>query len=184
VSDVPLIWDACGLLNLAATARAGAILAALDCPCCVVDDVRAAEILFLRPLPEEDPHGNLVPVDLSELLDAGLLREVTLTAAEQELYVQYAREVDDGEALTAAAAVSRQFRVATDDRRAIRLPGSLDVPPPVVTTPEWLKHWADASQVDGEALGSVLRRVELCARYRPRRAHPLHDWWCSRVLQP
>lgn len=182
MSDVPFIWDGCGLLNLAATTRAGEILTALDCPCLVVAEVLAQEVLYLRPLPEEDPHGSLVPIDLSELFEAGLLQQIRLTASEQELFVEYARHVDDGEAGTAAAAVARGLRVATDDRAAIRLLRGLQVPPPVVTTPEWLKHWADTVPVDAAALGSVLRRVELCSRYHPGRKYPLHDWWSAHVI--
>ena len=184
MSEIPLIWDACGLLNLAATAQAQEILTALSCPSYVVAQVHAAEVLFLRPLPEEDPQGNLVEMDLSELFSAGLLEEVSLTAAEEELFVRYAQEVDDGEARTAAAAVSRGWRVATDDRAAIRLLRSLSLPPPVVTTPDWLKQWADTGQLDATSLDGVLRRVELCARYRPRRIHPLCDWWNGQMIHP
>jgi hypothetical protein len=182
VSEAPLIWDGCGLLNLAATARDHESLASLNCPSYVVTEVRKGEVPFLRPLPEEDPQGKLVSVDLSDLFAAGLLQEITLTAAEEELFVQYAREVDDGEARTAAAAVSRGLRVVIDDRGAIRLLGSLEASPPVLTTPEWLKHWADIAQVTEEVVGSVLRRVELCSRYRPRRTHLLYDWWQDHVV--
>jgi hypothetical protein len=150
----------------------------------VVAELLAAEVLYLRPLPEEDPQGKLVPVDLSPLFTAGLLQEVTLTAAEEALFVRYAQEVDDGEARTAAVAISRGLRVVTDDRAALRLLRGLEPPPPVVTTPEWLKLWAEVGEVPAEAVGGVLRRVELCARYRPRRLHPLHDWWNSHVRFP
>lgn len=181
MSEEPLIWDACGVLNLAATDRAPEILASLDRPCWIVGEVLAAEVLFLRPLPEEDPQGTLVPVDLSELIGARLLQEVTLTTDEEEFFVRFAQEVDDGEARTAAIAVSRGLHVATDDRAAIRLLRELPAAPPVVTTPDWLKAWADGEQVGREVLAEVLRRVELRARFRPRRMHPLYGWWNDNV---
>lgn len=184
MSGTPLIWDACGLLNLMATARSGEILAALTTPCVVVREVRTGETLYLRPLPEEDPRGALVLVDPTPLLASGLLQEITLTPEEQELYVEYAAEVDDGEARTAAAAITRGLRIATDDRAAIRFVSALSPAPGVLTTPDWLKQWADTAQPDPVVLGAVLRRVEVCARYRPRKLHPLYDWWNDRVVHP
>jgi hypothetical protein len=181
VDEGPVIWDACALLNLVATAREQEILTSLSCPCYVVKEVRVGETSYHRPLPEEDPEGRLVPVDLSPLLGLGLLQDVALTPDEQELFVEYALEIDDGEARTAAVAASRGYRIATDDRPAIRFAGSLDPAPAVLTTPEWLKLWAEATQADEEVLGDVLRRIELCARYHPRRLHPLFDWWSKHV---
>lgn len=40
---------------------------------------------------------------------------------EQSLYIDYAADLDDGEAMTLALAFSRGFTVATDDRKARRI---------------------------------------------------------------
>jgi hypothetical protein len=172
-----VIWDACGLLNLVVTGHAPAILASLGCPSYVIPRLRVGEVYFMRPLPEDDPLGRLVPIDLTPLLDARFPLDVELGRAEQELYAEFALTLDDGEALTCAVAAVRRLWMASDDRAAIRLATSLPVPVPVWTTPEWLKHWADADRVATDMLRDVLRRVHLCARYIPPRSHSLRDWW-------
>ena len=177
MGEAPFVWDACGLLNLAATQRAEEILAALRSPCYVVSELLQGEVLYLRPLPEEDPQRTKVPVDFTDLLKAGFLKEITLSPEEKVLFTDYAREVDDGEARTAAVAVVRGFQVVTDDRAAVAFLRRLGAPPRVITTTEWLKFWADAMEVRPEALADAVRRVEECATYRPRRMDPLLEWW-------
>lgn len=159
-----VIWDACGLVNLAATARAEEVLRAMGCQSYVVREVREKEATHLRPIPEEDPQGQLVPIDFTPLLQAGLLQDVTLAAAEHATFVGFAGLVDDGEARTAAVAVHRGLWMATDDRGALRLLRSLSAPLTALTTPEWVSHWATTTGAGPQALGEVLRRIQLCAR--------------------
>src|SRR5579872_976556 len=99
-----LMWDTSGLLNLVATGHAAEILASLGCLSYVVDRVRTTEVIYIRPLPEKDPTGALIPVDLAPLLESNALYEVALTADELMTFVAFATDVDDGEARTAAAA--------------------------------------------------------------------------------
>jgi hypothetical protein len=176
-----IVWDTCCLLNLLASGHSEEILAAAGCSCWVPNRVISRELLFLRPLPEVDPQEQLVPVEFSGLLSTELLEVVDLDGEEQALFVEYARALDDGEAAALAVAVARAARIATDDRAAIRLIRSLERPPAILTTPEWLMHWADVRQVDDEVVAEVLRRVETCARYRPPRDHPLQGWWNRRL---
>ena len=49
----------------------------------------------------------------------------------------------------------------------------------VVTTPELLQKWAEATGPGDEILSDVLQSVELFARFRPRRSDPLYDSWTS-----
>ena len=92
-----VVWDACGLLNLAATNRADEILGHLGCP--------------------------------------------------------------------------------SFDRRAIRLAVTLSPSITVLTTPDWLKRWAEVSQVPDSSLSDAIRRIRTCARYGPPPVHPLKSWW-------
>ena len=91
-----IAWDACGLLNLAASGSGGEILAAQGCASYVVREVLEAEVIYQRPLPEEDPEGRLVPVDLSPLFEADLLTETEPTDEERETALILAQDVDDG----------------------------------------------------------------------------------------
>ena len=173
----PLVWDACDLLCLVASNRASEILVALGCPCFVVREVLAGETLWLRLLPEEAGQPSLIRGDLSDLLQDGLLHEITMTQPEALLMVEYAEVLDDGEARTAAAAFTRGWLVATSDRAAVRLLRSLEPPPPVLTAVDWVKQWSEAVSADPGAVAEVIRRIELRSRWRPPRAHPLAAWW-------
>ena len=172
-----LVWDACSLLNLVATRRAVDILESLRCPSYVVKQVREEETLYLRPLPEEDIQGKLVTVDLSELLNENCLKEVEITPKELELFVEFASQVDDGESLSMAVASCRDQWLATDDRRCIRVANGYSKAIVTVTTPDWLKYWAEKSAVDLTIIAATIRNIEICARYQPHRLHPLKEWW-------
>lgn len=172
-----LIWDACALLNLVATRCEGQILAVFDCPSYVVKQVREGEAIYLRPLPEEDPRGSLLPVDLKSLMQTGALTEVEVATEEMAAFVAFAAEMDDGEARSAAIAAHRGWRLITDDRVSLRIAREYPTSIPTMTTPEWVKQWADSASVTPELLAQVLRRVQICASYHPRRIHPLKAWW-------
>ncbi len=172
-----MVWDACTTLNLMATDRAPEILVALGTPSYIVKEVREGEVFSLFPLPEDDPKGNPVSVDLTPLLESGILQEVEMTLAEQATFVAFAAEVDDGEARSSAVAVHRGLTLVTDDKVSIRHAQALVPPLNVLTTIDWVKRWVDTQAVDDATLGAVLRRIEICAHYRPRRNHALKPWW-------
>jgi D-alanyl-D-alanine dipeptidase len=178
MSAIPgLAWDACTLLNLLATRQETQILSALECPSYVVAEVRQGEVLSLRPLPEEDPQGRLMTADTTSLLHSGRLVEVSLAADELALFVEFASQMDDGESRSAAIAVRLGLHLVTDDRVSLRIAHAHLPAIPTITTPDFVKHWADQASVDRHTLAEALRRIEICATYRPRRLHPLRAWW-------
>ncbi|MCX6378356.1 MAG: hypothetical protein NT023_02605 [Armatimonadetes bacterium] len=177
-----LIWDACTLLNLIATKRASEILTALASPSYVVREVREREVLYLRPLPEDDPQGKLIKVDLEPLFSTGVLQEVEMTEEEQRLFVMFASEMDDGEARSTAVAVQRGWRLVTDDKVSLRIAREYSPAIPTLTTPEWVKAWAEKAPAKKETLSETLRRIEACANYTPRRLHSLKAWWEANTL--
>ncbi len=173
---LPIAWDACALLNLAATGRAEEILESLACTSWVVSETLDREVLHLRPLPESLSQ-DLQAFSFEPQLATGQLSKVTLEPSELLSFVHFALRVDDGEARTIALAHHRSMRIATDDRPALRLMSQLSPPVPPLTTPEWLKQWVVQQAVGRLDAAEVLRRVELCARYRPGPRHPLFEWW-------
>ncbi|MBC7526181.1 MAG: hypothetical protein H7308_01385 [Chthonomonadaceae bacterium] len=181
-----LVWDASALLNLLATQREQEILNALGCPSYVTKQVREAEMLYLRSLPEEDIGGNLVSVDVrvETLLQKGLLQEVTFTEGESKIFVQLAQQIDDGEASCCAVAVSRNWSVVLDDRKGIRVAHAQRPPLITVETPEWIKYWLEEGNVEEETLTDAINRIHICAKYKPRGKppkHSLYDWWMSHL---
>jgi hypothetical protein len=175
------VWDACSLLNVAATGHAAEILGACRCPSYVVREVLQGEALFLRPLPEDDPNNGLIPVDLTPLLASGVLIEVMLNDNEQAPFVHFAALMDDGESRSAAVALNRGCRLVTDDRLALRV--AREHTPPIITidTPELIHQWAELSRIDDGILATTLRRIQICAKFQPRRTHQLHEWWISHL---
>ncbi len=165
-----LVIDADVLMNIVATGRAHEILAAgggaLLCP------QVEAEVLYLEADDEMSPPE---PIDLGPLIASGALERVSMSRSEVDLFVQFAAEVDDGEAQVIAVAVERAGLPATDDRRARRL--AINRRDEVVGTPEILKHWSDASGAEVEEVRVAIERVERRAHFRPRRDHPLAAWW-------
>jgi predicted nucleic acid-binding protein len=164
------------LINLYASRNVLAILRVLEGGLFVPDLVRD-ESLFIRKEDDQDP-TILVPeaIDLTEALAEGLLHRCELeNETEAGHFVQFATSVDDGEAICLALAKCRNWVVATDDRKAIRLARNESIN--TITTAEIVKLWTDSCNATDEAIAEVLRRIELYARFSPRKDFPLHDWW-------
>lgn len=164
------VIDADVLMNVVATGHAYEILiaggGALLCP------QVEAEVLYLEAEDETSPPD---PIDLSPLIASGALEPVMMSDSEVDRFVQLATAVDDGEAQVIAVAIERVALPVTDDRRARRL--ALDQRAEVIGTPEMLKNWQEASGIGADEVRVAIERVERRAHYRPRRDHPLADWW-------
>lgn len=171
------VWDASGFISLLATKRAREILSILGAFSYIVKEVRAQEILFIRPFPDDDSSDYIIENDLKNLLDVRLLMEIELDEIENERFIEFAAEIDDGEARSMAVAVERNLRLITDDRPTVNLGKSLSRPLTILTTPEWVKQWADLSNPDPSVVTEVVKRIQISARYRPRSSHPLKAWW-------
>lgn len=174
-----LILDACCVINLFASARMGAILRAWPVAVVIADYVRDEEALVVRAgtegsgLPAE-------PIDLRPLIGEGVLEVTALEEAEAETFVTFAAAFgDDGEATTAALAVHRGWALATDDRGAINVLRRLAPQVPLVSTPEIIRHWAEAEAVPADRLREILANVRVRARYVPHAQHPHRGWWLA-----
>lgn len=163
--------DACLIINLSA-AEAIEDLVAAEVRLGVVSQV-AKEVLFL-----DDGEGDRQTVAVDDLLAAGHLELTRLsTAVELATMVGHVPRLGDGEAASLAAAASRGYVLATDDRLALRCAAALTPPVDCVTTPDILSWWADAAEVNPEVLAAALQRVERRACYVPPPAHSLASWW-------
>jgi predicted nucleic acid-binding protein len=168
-----IVFDTSVLLNLLATGCPGAILAALSAQC-IVCPVVIGESIYLR---NEDPAKPYELVSLTPLLETrGLVISGLETPAEEALFVQFAMELDDGEAMSLALCCSRGYMLATDDRKARKIaarhPGIS-----LLSTPEVIRQWSEQSKCSADELRHVLRAIEVRARFDPANEHPLRDWW-------
>ena len=172
-----LILNACCVINIVAAGQAAAILRALNCPIMVSETVAIREALFIFDSPRENAPASKQRIALQLLVYEGVIGIAALAGEnEQALFVALAARLDDGEAETAAIALHRQWALATDDLKALRLLQA-EFAAPIFTTPDILKHWAETSHAQAEAVRTVLLSIEQRARYRPGARHPLYGWW-------
>jgi predicted nucleic acid-binding protein len=115
------LLDAGSVVSLYATRCMDEILAACDGTVAIADIV-AQEAQFVRRGGSGEDTAERDPVILTPMVDAGVIRVVT-TDIEAELltFIDLTRQLDDGEAMTAALAIHRGYVVVTDDRKAERV---------------------------------------------------------------
>ena len=171
-----LLLDASCLLNLYATSRLLEIAAALPWELAVVDYVLEQEALFVRIIGAYEEQEETAPVDLSPLIDEGLLLVVRLeTPSEEASFVELAAILDDGEAMTGAIALNREHLVAIDDRKARRVLGEKAPGMRLVSTLEIMRQWG--ASVPVQEVSHALRAMQHRARYVPGQWDPLYAWW-------
>lgn len=171
-----LLLDACCVLNLFATDRMGEILRATPHLCAIAQKVEQEALFVLRGGQGPDA-SDRIAVDLQPLYAAGLLTILSPTATELADYVNFAAELDDGEAMTCAVAVHRGTAVASDDRKARRVLGRVAPQLQLLGTLDLVRAWATGGPIGADALRAVLTNVRDRASYQPGRAHPLRSWW-------
>ena len=168
-----LLLDASCLLNLCATDRLLEIAAALPWQLAVVDYVMEQEVLYVRIIGAQE---GTVPVDLSPLIDDGLLLVMRLeTPSEEASFVELAAVLDDGEAVTGAIALNRGHLVAIDDRKARRVLGETGPGMRLVSTLELMRQWS--ASVPVQEVSHALRVMQHRASYVPGQWDPLYAWW-------
>jgi predicted nucleic acid-binding protein len=171
----PVVLDTAVILNLLAAGIGKAILDCLHTEC-LVSTAAAQETLYIRG---DDPAQPVQPVSVEPWVEEKLIAIVTPDGPEEEnLYVQFASELDDGEAMSLAICYSRNCTLATDDRKARRLAGSLK--PEAVTmlsTAEILHCWADQTAASKKLVRETIQSIERRARFVPPSGDPFRDWW-------
>ena len=183
-----VLLDACCLINLFATGRTEEILQALSYRFAVARYVVEEEVLEID-VEESDPTSasgegrvSLHPL-LAELVEKGILEQLDVDSEEElgEL-LRFAAELDDGEAHTCALALVRGARVATDDRKAIRVLRSAwkshgQQKEPVLRTSELLFSWARTQGIGAPDLARHVRAIARRASYFPPKDDPHFKRW-------
>lgn len=172
---VPILLDTSVTLNLLATGVGLAVLESLEVSCFVCSAV-IAETLYIR---SEDPTQPRESVSIDPRLQSDAVQTVGPDSLlEEELYVQFAADLDDGEAMSLAICRSRGYALATDDRKARRIAGQLPLPAvPLVSTSQIAHHWAGKTGASQDELRHLLAAIELRARFIPPHDDPLREWW-------
>lgn len=159
-----LIVDTCCLLCLHVSGHMREILS-----------VTAARVM----VPQYIQHEELLNVDLGPYIKD---RTLEIAIPDDLIYTSVAADfasqgLDNGEAFVGAFAKRYSWAVATDDRPAARI-FAKDLPHlELVDTPAMLKHWAEQHHPPDVLLRATLNVVQEKGPYRPRRKHPLYNWW-------
>jgi len=133
---------------------------------------------------EEDRRVSLHPL-LAELVRKGTLEKLDVVTPEEAAeLVRFAAELDDGEAHTCALANVRGARVATDDRKAIRVPRSAwrsegRQGEPVLRTSELLFSWARGHGLGEPEIGRIVRAITRRASFFPPKNDPHFERWMA-----
>ncbi|MFC3833338.1 MULTISPECIES: hypothetical protein [Deinococcus] len=169
----PWFLDACSLINLYASGRLADVARHVQGPLLIVPKVvEEAGWVFERVGLER---GERRPIDLRPHSDAGVVQVVRLTHTAHLAFLDLAHRIDDGEAMTIAAALAWEGAgVVTDDEAARRLLDGLDMP--VSTTSLSLLRTALIGCVRND-LRETLINVTVCGRYLPSPRHPEWEWW-------
>lgn len=171
-----IVLDTCCLVNLAAIDGTLACLVAFDVIWYVPTAVQA-EGVFIRSAADTN---EVRRIDLDPAITAGLVHICTpADDVEQALYVEFALSLDDGEAMALAIAKNRNWKLATDDRKARNKARAVGVT--IVTTPELLHRWAARAGPTDLQIAEALRRVETLARFTPSENSPAADWWRQKL---
>lgn len=171
------LLDACVLLNLLASGEIESILSASRIRWCICPAIES-EVVYLR---SEDSNRPPEPADLGPLLRSGALHTCHLeTDHEKRLYLDYAAELDDGEAMTLALTESRSHFLATDDRKARRLfLENVRAPERLLSTSDLIRSWSRSLTIPRSRVRQILLRIGARARFIPGTDDPNYKWWCS-----
>ena len=125
-----------------------------------------------------DGTPQMVQLDMNALTQLGLwLPARPETEQEIEDYVNFATEVDDGEAQALTIAKHRGFVLLTDDRKAIKVAQRPDVAVRTTSTPNILQSWGQLDPGNEARLHEVVGRITVLARFSPHKDSPDYAWW-------
>jgi hypothetical protein len=165
--------DACCWIDLFASGRIEEIVRALPYEWVSPEYVIRHEVLSIGSGGSAEE-----PCDFSSLFSKGLLSVRSIKSEEEKgELVRFASLLDDGEAAVCALARTHGGRIATNDRKVIKVLGRFGFKIPVVGTPELIFQWADIARLPRPHLRDVILNITTKARFSPRRDVPFAERW-------
>lgn len=174
-----IILDACCVMNLYASRKMSEILETIPKPVAIAAYIHKEEALWVYGGPDDNVTQEKERIDLQPLIERRLLTVVSPeTETEQNTFVAFATILgDDGESITGAIALHRNWVIATDDKKASRFFNREAPQLQIISTLELLKHWVNTVQPPSEIISTTLRAMQQRANYKPSDKHPLYGWW-------
>lgn len=169
----PLILDAGCVINLYATGRLREIAESCGFFFLIADFVYETECNFVKSI-----DGSVrEPIDISELVTDGIIEITKLNSpSEEEVFVDLAQAIDEGEAISAAIALSRGLAIGTDDRTAWRHIERRTEAANLFSTLGILRSWIETARVSNEELKSAVELMASRASFVPSRRDQEFCW--------
>jgi hypothetical protein len=173
-----IILDACCIINLFASQQMRAVLETIPKSLSVATYVKDHEVLNIYSGPIDNVQEASELINLQPFINERLLVLVDIeTEIEANAYVNFAQRLDDGEAITGAIAINRNWAIATDDSASVRLFQRSAPHITIVSTLDLVKYWVDIRNPNESIVRDALLNIRLRGRYEPHRNHPLSKWW-------
>lgn len=170
--------DACCLINLFASGSIEQIIPACGRDFYVSPHVRGESLTIRQPDPLDASLLVPTPIDLTKAITEGLVKECQFQGpAELDSFLEFAMQVDDGEASCLAIAKARGWAIATDDQKASRIAQAVNIP--IISTPELMQLWVSVANPTSQDISRTLGFIERFAKFRPRRNSTFYSWWSS-----
>ena len=181
-----IILDACCVINLYASGQMERILRSISKSVAVAAYVRDKEALRVLSGIKGDPAQKYERIDLQPFIDDQLLTVVSPKSEEEFMtFINFAAALGgDGEAVTGAIALHRNWSIGSDDRRATSYFAQQMPHIQLISTPELIKHWVDTDDPVFEIISMTLQKIRIKARYEPHTKHNLYHWWQSYKGKP
>ena len=180
-----LILDASTVICLYASGKMADILRDVPPQITVAGYVAQHETQYISSPADASGQKQKIPIDLSPIIREGLINIVD-PQGEQEAKIQLslaARIRGMGEVVTGAIAISRNWGIVVDDRKARRLFYEMAPQIQLLYTLDLVKNWIDIHQPDHEEILEALNRIREGAAFVPGKQDPNHAWW-EKILNP
>ena len=163
-----IICDASTLINLYYSGRMTAIIKCVNEVFVVSEFVQRYEIKSF---------------DIEQFIRTGLIQLAIPDEDEEEVFLDYARHIHDGEAYTAAIAEHRGWAIAIDDQIAAHFLRKERPTIQLISTPELIKHWTDSRNPSDEEVRQAIINIqkEDGGRWKPSVNDLLYEWWTHRL---
>ncbi len=173
-----IILDACCVINLYASGQMRAILKVIPKNLSIATYVKENEVLKIYSGPLDNVTASYEIIDLQPFIKDKLLILVDIeNELEENSYVNFSQKLDDGEAITGAIAINRNWAIATDENKAIKLFQNKAPHIVLVSTLELIKFWVDTTKPDEKVVQEAILNIKIRGRYEPHRNHSLFTWW-------
>ncbi len=173
------ILDASTVINLYATGRMPEIIRSLPVRCAISSFVKEKEALFVQEPGDEYGKRQRTPIELGDLIAAGLLEVCSHNSQSTANYVIVLADAGIrgmGETISAAIALDKGWGIVLDDRSASKKLLARFPSIQMLTTFHLIKFWADQESINKVVTAEVLNNIRVRANYDIAKDHLLFHW--------